>query len=357
MSSKDQKQNSFLIIKLAGIGDIAFACKAINETLKNITSSLKIHWLIEKNYIDLAKSLLDTPKNIQFKFYHVNTKELFQGTPLLKAKESVKIAKYITQIKPKIILLLHRDWRYLALIRPLFIGPIVKIKTQPIHEVDLYKIAIQRVLNKLEVKQSSLPTKDSANLKNENTQSTQDKNNLKIGIVVGGAKGTKINYYEKKWPKLKNLISEILEKTSHTVFLYGTKEDEKEIEDLLKKYNLNQYKDRLINECGKYELSELKNEFKKLDRFISIDTGLIHIATLAMTKNNQKIIGLYGPTNPKIWGPQNSGQAQVEIIYKFKSCSPCYLDDGKFVPCKFTGEQFQNCMKDISIEDVLKSLT
>ena len=74
-----------------------------------------------------------------------------------------------------------------------------------------------------------------------------------------------------------------------------------------------------------------------------------------MTSPNQRIIGIYGPTDPRIWGPSNEYK-NIEIFYNKTHCSPCYKNDGIFTKCIFENENFQICMKTISAESIFAKI-
>jgi ADP-heptose:LPS heptosyltransferase len=72
---------------------------------------------------------------------------------------------------------------------------------------------------------------------------------------------------------------------------------------------------------------------------------------------HQKIIALFGPTDPLVWSPRAMGEAKLHLLYKAKECSPCYHDDGNFVACPFTGAAHRACMTEITPQEVLEALT
>ncbi|MDD5611355.1 MAG: glycosyltransferase family 9 protein, partial [Candidatus Omnitrophica bacterium] len=91
---------------------------------------------------------------------------------------------------------------------------------------------------------------------------------------------------------------------------------------------------------GKFSLKQLAAFLKKVDLFISADTGPLHIANAVGTKN---IIALFGPTSVNITGPYPL--TRVVLLQKNTGCViPCYEVD-----CKDN-----RCMKAITPEDVLE---
>ena len=80
---------------------------------------------------------------------------------------------------------------------------------------------------------------------------------------------------------------------------------------------------------------------KRCDLFVGNDNGPLHMAAALSVP----VIGLFGPSDPAIWGPWGEGH---RILYKGLDCRPCFHPD-----C-FRGEQ--NCMRLITLEEVWASV-
>lgn len=96
-----------------------------------------------------------------------------------------------------------------------------------------------------------------------------------------------------------------------------------------------------LSAAGQMTLKQFAVLAKKLDLFISLDTGPMHVAAAMGTP----VIGLFGPNTPVKWGPYGAGHFSV---YKELECSPCtkqYL--GQVSKCQ-TGD----CMKAITVAEV-----
>jgi ADP-heptose:LPS heptosyltransferase len=70
---------------------------------------------------------------------------------------------------------------------------------------------------------------------------------------------------------------------------------------------------------------------------ISNDNGPMHIAAAVGTR----VVGLFGPSDPAIWGPCGVGH---RIFYKQLDCRSCFHPD-----C-FRGDE--NCMRLICLDEV-----
>jgi len=86
-------------------------------------------------------------------------------------------------------------------------------------------------------------------------------------------------------------------------------------------------------------LAKLAAVIKRCNFFIGNDSGITHLAAALGIYT----IALFGPTDPKIWGPRGES---VKILYKKVHCSPCVADMRR--NC-FT----QICLENIKMEDII----
>ena len=90
---------------------------------------------------------------------------------------------------------------------------------------------------------------------------------------------------------------------------------------------------------GTLTLGQIAALLSKTDLLLSVDTGPLHIGQAVGTCT----LGLFGPTDPGIWGPRGSRDC---VIYRPVECSPCW---GKG-ECNGHG-----CMKNISSQEVIET--
>lgn len=160
-----------------------------------------------------------------------------------------------------------------------------------------------------------------------------DRNDFLVGINPGG------NWSPKRWPKeYWGQLSDILiSKFGAKLIITGGPSDvllANEIRTLMK--------EKPIIACG-FNLKQSGALFKRLDLFITGDTGPLHIANSLGTK---RIIALFGPTSPYITGPYPA--KNVIILSKDVGCKiPCYVAN-----CKNN-----RCMKAIAPEEVIGEIT
>jgi ADP-heptose:LPS heptosyltransferase len=96
-------------------------------------------------------------------------------------------------------------------------------------------------------------------------------------------------------------------------------------------------KSSLVIMAGRTTIKQFAAIAKKSALFVGSDSGAMHIAAAVGTP----VVALFGPSNPREWGPRGGS---VEVLYKELDCRSC------FHPTCERGEQ--NCMRQISIEEV-----
>ena len=140
-------------------------------------------------------------------------------------------------------------------------------------------------------------------------------------------------YWFKAWPHERfSQLSNWLAGNDMTVVLVGHAQDLEIAEKIQARANV-----PVISLVGQTSLLELAALMKCADLFLGNDTGLMHIAAAV----GCPVVGLFGPTDPKVWGPRGKN---TKVIFKGVDCREC------FHPGCFRGEE--NCMKQISVEEV-----
>ena len=113
-------------------------------------------------------------------------------------------------------------------------------------------------------------------------------------------------------------------------------------------------KEKSINSAGKITLNQLFYLISKSKLFIGNDAGPMHIAAA----QGIKTLGLFGPNLPLRFGPYGKGNIG---LYKGNICefSPCInVHKGQVPDCLYPRDSndYQKCMKNISVDDVLKEV-
>jgi len=157
------------------------------------------------------------------------------------------------------------------------------------------------------------------------------KEDFLVGINPGG------NWPQKRWPRecWALLADKLISHLGAKVIITGGSADIS-----LAGRIRESMKGKPVIACGAFNIKQLGALCKRLNLFITADTGPLHIANAVGTK---KIIALFGPTSPKITGPYP--QKNIVILQKDVGCKiPCYQ-----IKCRDN-----RCMKAITPEEVLE---
>lgn len=148
------------------------------------------------------------------------------------------------------------------------------------------------------------------------------------------------NGQSKRWPIpfWAMLIDRLIRQEGASVVLTGAVNDLPQIESVVSRMH-----ERAINLAGKTSLTQLIALFQQADLLISGDSGPLHMAVACGTP----IIGIYGPTNPSIYGPVSQ---DATVLRSGIFCSPCYTAKAP-ADCPFYTTQ---CMKNILPAQVLE---
>lgn len=166
-----------------------------------------------------------------------------------------------------------------------------------------------------------------------------------VGMVVTTAESAR----SRMWPhdRFAELADRLIEDYDVQVVIIGAPHEKE-----LARNVMDMMKNPAVSTCGKTNVKQMFYLCSSCDLVISNDTGPMHIAAAMGTKT----IGLFGPNLPERFGPFGKGNIG---IYKGRICeySPCInVHKGEVPDCYFSrnSEDYQKCMKNISVQDVLK---
>jgi len=175
------------------------------------------------------------------------------------------------------------------------------------------------------------------------------RNDFVVCVAPGAAESAKA----RMWPyeRYAWLCDEIISKHNAKIIFVGNLNEFELIENIQKNI---ENKNKTINSAGKITLKQLFYLIKKSDLFIGNDAGPMHIAAA----QGVKTLGLFGPNLPTRFGPYGKGNIG---LYKGYNCefSPCInVHKGQVPDCLYpkNSNDYQKCMKNISIDDVLKEV-
>jgi lipopolysaccharide heptosyltransferase II len=154
-----------------------------------------------------------------------------------------------------------------------------------------------------------------------------------IALHPGARNGKAKRWPAEHWAQLAGLLSRRLDAT---VLLVGASGERDNSHMIARAAGA-----RVYDLTGKTSLPELVALFARCDLVISGDSGPMHIACAV----NTPLIGLFGPTDPRISGPV----APNALVMRQKIwCGPCY-DASATADCRFHNPV---CMKSISPQAV-----
>lgn len=104
-----------------------------------------------------------------------------------------------------------------------------------------------------------------------------------------------------------------------TLHLFGGKQDRPAAERFIELLSQALPTAEFVNECGAHDLTGSLRLLDEMDRFYSIDSGLLHIARLIGVEP----VSFWGPTDPRtLLLPLPEGSTD-EVQYSRLACSPC----------------------------------
>jgi len=107
---------------------------------------------------------------------------------------------------------------------------------------------------------------------------------------------------------------------------------------------------KLINLAGKMSLRETFALYKRTQIIVTVDSAPIHLAAAAGVPN---IVGVFGPTNEKQWGPYNP-HGRFVPVYKNLPCRPCYAKVCSHNNCRVQMEPARIADGVMSVVNLLK---
>lgn len=310
------------ILATAAIGDTIIMSGAINSIKKKYPTSKIILFCGSSNY-EVAKLLnnIDKVKKLQIKNV-IKSKKIIQENefdvwidfgpwPRLNsiltsfAKASYKIGfntkgQYRHFIYDKWVL--HNDF---------------------MHEHENY-CELLKLINIIEF--------EKPNLLLENGYENNFEKYVVLHLFAGGSKADLKHLPLEVWQEVSQYIIE----QGYQVFVTGAPSDSNRLNKFIKMSKLD-----IVNMSGKLSLKQTAQLLTNSKLVISIDTGIMHLASAL----DCDLIAVYGPTDPKRWGPLSD---KSHCVYLNKKCAPC-------ISLGFESNCINNiCMADINSSDIVK---
>jgi lipopolysaccharide heptosyltransferase II len=140
----------------------------------------------------------------------------------------------------------------------------------------------------------------------------------------------------KRWPaqRYARLARQLSQEYDARIVLVGGRGEER-----IARSVVSAMRGQVIDLSGQTTLGQLAAILRKADLFIGNDSGPMHLAAACGTK----VIGLFGPTSPQLFGPYGDNCAALRME---RDCPPCMRDE-----CNLSGYR---CIDRISVDDVIE---
>ena len=321
-----------LVIKFGGLGDVLLATP-IFTNLKEYFPEAEINLLTNPKCSEVTKDNPYITRTLTFGFTKEESKRLSrnirnQNYDLIIDLFTNPRTAFVT-FRSKAKYRVGYNFRY----RKYAYNIIIESRSSDVHNVDfnfdaLLKLEVPIISKNLYIEISDAH-EEYADKYFKDTGINSD--NL-MGIICSGG-------WESKRYKVEDyitLIGKIFEKYKNKFILFwGTEKEKAECELINKKYPDFTY---IVPECGiRYAAAIMK----KCKLCIGNDSGLLHIAVAA----GVPVLGIYGPTNPKLQGPY--GDNNLTIVNNKLDCLNCNLLD-----CPIGNI----CMTELSKDEIVKSI-
>jgi heptosyltransferase III len=171
----------------------------------------------------------------------------------------------------------------------------------------------------------------------------RDKTNRVLGLHLGCGKGMEYRL----WPieRFVSLAKAIKARVNNLVVVLTGTANEK---PLIHKFS-DLYEGPVVDASGGGSIETTALILKRCDLFVSIDTGVMHLAAAMGTPT----VGLFGPNTPKHWAP--IGPRAGYVYATTLSCSPCINNYTNSIPSACANIEKSRCMLDIDAEAVLRT--
>lgn len=329
-----------LIFNVNWLGDVLFSTATLRNIRRNYPDSF-IACIIPGRCYPLLKGNPHLDEIIIFdeKERHKSTLAKLKFVQLLKAK------------KFDIVFLLHRSFTRALICRlagiPERIGYYTKrrgflltkriapLSKDALHRIDYYLNIIEKAGLVVEDRYPEffISDEDINFVDGFLNKNLIHKDDLLMAINPGS------NWHLKRWPKeyWAMLADKLISEFGAKVIITGAHQDLSlalTIKALMK--------EKPIIASGVFNLKQLGALCKRLDLFITADTGPLHIANAVGT---ERIIALFGPTSPEITGP-----------YPLKNIVILSQDVGCKIPCYVVRCKDNRCMKAITPDEVIEKI-
>jgi len=335
-----ETSKKILIFNVNWLGDVLFSTATIRNIRRNFLDSF-IACIIPSRCYPILKG---NPHLDEIIIY--DEKERQRGT-----LDKLRFVQLLKTKKFDVVFLLHRSLTRALICRlagiPERIGYYTKkrgflltkriahVGRDTLHRIDYYLNVIEKAGLKVEDRylEFFIDDTDVKFVDEFLNKKSITKDDFLVAINPGG------NWLPKRWPQAHwaILADKLITEFGAKVIITGSYTDiptAQKIRGLME--------EKPIIASGVFNLKQLGALCKRLDLFITADTGPLHIANATGTK---RIIALFGPTSTQITGP-----------YPLKNTAILSKDVGCKIPCYVVNCKDNRCMKAVTPEDVIEKI-
>jgi heptosyltransferase II len=325
-----------LIVKLAAIGDIAFAAPAVQAFYEK--EGGEIHWVSGEIALPLVRLFPFVHRT-----YSISDRRLLKGSLTSRLSELANLWKQLAGESYDTCAVLHTDWRYRLPSLPVRAKRQINLKFRKNREQSFIQGRSQPeelrriLLGMKEPIEEKLKPVDLTPYVTVPQRFAKNGARPRVALVPGGAKNMLRDNPQRRWP-LENFVAVARQLTSmgYEVVLIGGPGEE----ELAASFS----GIPVLNAIGQVSLPELIGLYTSSDLVISPDTGPLHLARLTRVP----VIALYGPQHPDDFFPKGDSATVLWGGEKLP-CRPCY-DGREFAECPSV-----LCMRSITVDAVLRA--
>lgn len=351
--TEDGKKLKILIIRLSAIGDTIHTLPMVYELRKSFPNA-QIDWVVEQKAKQFVENnpLLDNVFVVE-KLCFKNFSKV--ETVINKIRETVYDIAIDTQqlLKSGVFLHFVKAKRKIMLsgareLSFIFANEIVKAKHNlfdPNYHVVYRNLELVSHLNGVEYKQNYNPVfvlPDTSNeVKDKVDGLLKNIDNSKKTVVLSPFTTWQTKHFNDKF--WSNLILKFNDLTN--IVITGTSNDLEYLDNIFKLVGDKNIENNIINLCGKTNLIELVEVFKRSDIVVSLDSGSSQIAWAVQ---KPYIISIFTSTSAKRTAPFGE---KAKAFYPEISCYPCHQK-----VCKRHNKNHELCKKSINCDEIMSEI-
>ncbi len=140
-----------------------------------------------------------------------------------------------------------------------------------------------------------------------------------LAVAPGGGESWGRDAHFKRWPvsSFVEMISLLKERVGfEKVLILGSRAERELGDEMVRESRI-----PAVNLCGEVSLGVCAAILEKASLFLANDGGLVHLAHALHTP----LISLYGPVDPRVYGPYPASPRALSVVKENLPCQPCYF--------------------------------